>query len=156
MKYPLILAALALSACAAPYQRATIAEDVTYKPWKEWEAIDSVRFPAQSSGDLSSCVAESVTSYGSQVIAHADSDKVIAHGLTHFPITQYVSHALRFTLTATPGQYAFTRLEQGMQNSAIGQGANFYPVGAFAGGGADQAVAALKDIATSIDRCRSR
>tara|TARA_R110001592_G_scaffold111372_5_gene308461 strand:- start:11739 stop:12215 length:477 start_codon:yes stop_codon:yes gene_type:complete len=158
MKTTLIaLIALLLAACsAAPYQRAPIAEDVTYKPWKEWEAIESVRFPAQASGPISSCVAESVTSYGSQVIAHADSNKVIAHGLTHFPVTQYVQHAMRFTLAATPEQYTFTNIEQGMQNSAIGIGAMFYPVGAWQDGNADQAIAALKQIAASIDRCRSR
>tara|TARA_R110000850_G_scaffold275207_1_gene414166 strand:+ start:33564 stop:34040 length:477 start_codon:yes stop_codon:yes gene_type:complete len=158
MKTTLIaLIALLLAACsAAPYQRAQISEDVTYKPWKEWEAIDSVRFPAKSSGSISSCVAESVTSYGSQVIAHADSNKVIAHGLTYFPMTQHVDHALRFTLIVTPAEYAFTRLEQGMSSSAIGNNNRFYPVGAFDGGGGAPAIAALKQIANDIDRCRSR
>lgn len=178
MKTVLILvAAVMLSACATSYQRAAISEDVTYQPWNQWEAINTVRFPSSKVGNPAGCIAQHVTNDavvanaqpglvaalsgtyhvqghgatagGGETIVHADDQMVVARGATGYPGNMGVFFSLRYTMTADHQGYTFSNISQSVNGSGQPM-----PVGGWESANPQKAVAALKSVANSIDNCR--
>ncbi len=183
MRNLLLLACLALAACAQTPMNFN--EDVTLKPWQTSEALQSVRFPANSrGGDLEFCVAKNVinpavtfadsadsffgaftgtyyhdtdttTVGGGSVIQHSSEKGVIAVGVTSYELSALVKRYVRFQLTATNDQYEFDKLEQVQANSGAVPNNGFHPVGAFSGANPKKALESLEEIAKNIDYCRN-
>lgn len=182
MKGLILTAFFVLTACAqAPVK---FSEDITLVAWQSAEAVDSVRFPAEStSGDLEFCVARNVvnnsvtfsdsadsffgaytgtyyhdtdsqTVGGGSVIQHSSDKGVIAVGVTSYQASTFVKRYVRFKLIAMNNEYEFANLEQVQADSGSAPNTGFHPVGAFAGAAPDKVVASLKSIAEKIDECR--
>lgn len=170
MRYPIILGlAVAMAGCATSYQRAPLTDDVTYQPWGEYEAIKTVRFASVSGGNLAVCTAQSVTNDAvfagtpnlmsagvmlaqapaGETMLHSDGDSVVARGTTGYSAGNGLFWTVRYTLTADQNGYLFSNLSQAVTANG------YMPVGGWKEAGAEQAVNALREIASSIDRCRT-
>ena len=183
MKAAILAGMVTLTACAQTPVNFT--EDVTLTAWQTAKAIQSVRFPAASgSGDLEFCIAKSVsnnsitfadsadsffgaytgtyyqdtdsqTAGGGSIIQHSSDQGVVALGVTSYEASALVKRFVRFKLTATPGNYEFTDLEQVQANSGVVPNTGFTPIGAFSGASPDLAIESLRQISENINACRN-
>lgn len=174
---------IGLSGCLATTTKMQINEDVTYKNWNDYEAIDTVSFNRKSrGGDLNVCLLQSVSNRsvtltdssgsfvgpytgnyyintntrdvdGSDVIVHSSEGVMVANGSTQFQANTFVKQIVRYTLTVTPSKYKFSNIEQAQADTGGVANEGFKPVGAWGTARPDKTVNALKEISSRLDTC---